>query len=118
MVVVGTEQAREELMEHLHGDFDLEHEHMVEKEGDQAKLLGRTLLKIGRGFAIINDGAYAKDLEKIFDLGSNSKAVTTPAAMEGGATDAPGDGLLDEGRQSKLRTAIGKLLWLAQDRAT
>ena len=114
-IIVGSRKNRAEVMTKLRAKFALKHEHTLEETGDRVKLLGRSLLKTGRGYAMVNEETCVKDLAGIFGLTpGTSKEVTTPTSP----TDrAEGDTTpVDDEKKQELRTAIGKLLWLANDR--
>ena len=79
LLVIGPKKSRDWLISELNQRFDLKHVKYLEKSGDQAKLLGRTLSKTDKGFVLINSPEYAEELAKYFELDMNkSKPITAP----------------------------------------
>ena len=89
MVIVGGRAAQQELIKPLKVDYELKHQDELEKGGDRAQLLGRTLAKTAKGFCFVNDPSYADDSAEIFNLDDKSKGVTTPAVNGSTARPVP-----------------------------
>ena len=113
MVLLAAEGVRNEIVKKLREHYDLKHVHDLKKEGDTAELLGRTLLRTRRGYALYNDAKYAEEVAALVGLRPGSKPVTTPAAPEDGKGDATP---IDEERAAAYRSAVGMPLWAANDR--
>ena len=114
LLVIGPKKSRDWLISELNQRFDLKHVKYLEKSGDQAKLLGRTLSKTEKGFVLISSPEYAEELAKHFDLDMDkSKPVAAPMSP---SEVKKNDQKLDDYKKSQLRAVVGKLLWLAQDR--
>ena len=110
LLVIGPKKSRDWLIAELNQRFDLKHVKYLERSGDQAKLLGRTLSKTEKGFVLINSPEYAEELAKHFDLDMNKSKPIAPSQ------EKEKDPKLDDYKKSQLRAVVGKLLWLAQDR--
>eukprot|EP00971_Amphidinium_carterae_P164138 3253996-Amphidinium_carterae.1 len=115
LVILGTSEIRSEIVNSLREEYKLKHAEIVEKPGDRVKLLGRVLVKTSLGYQLLNDPHHVVELQDLFEMSKNTKGAMTPGEKD---TDEPDD--LDELPQDEchlMRKAIGKLMWLAHDRA-
>ena len=84
LVIFGSKEARERILQDLSADLSLKFVHHIERPGAKGTLLGRTLMKTEKGFAILNDTHYSQELAGVFGLcrpGKTSKEVTTRIAQ-------------------------------------
>eukprot|EP00971_Amphidinium_carterae_P339031 6476627-Amphidinium_carterae.2 len=112
MVIIGSRTERDIVVNQLQEEYEMKHVHHLDAPGEQARLLGRTLIKTERGFALVNDASHVAELQKMFGLSSESKAVTTPAEVE---REGQGEPLSTE-KVAEVRRAIGKIMWISHDR--
>eukprot|EP00971_Amphidinium_carterae_P057789 1142855-Amphidinium_carterae.1 len=104
LVFLGISETRSEIVNSLTEEYRLKHAEIVEKPGDRVKLLGRMLVKTSMSYQLLNDPHHVVELQYLFELSKN--------------TDEQDD--LDELPQDEchlMLKAIGKLMWLAHDRA-
>ena len=86
----------------------------MEKLGDQIFFLGRVIERTARGYWVEANPKYVRDVIAVLGL-EEAKPVTTPSVKRTPTTESLVE--LENERRAMYRTAVGKLLYMCQERA-
>ena len=86
----------------------------MEKLGDKIVFLGRVIERTARGYSVGANPKYTRDVIAVFGL-EDSRPVSTPSVKRTPTTESLIE--LEKEKRAVYRTAVGKLLYVCQERA-
>ena len=84
------------------------------QQNDQAFFLGRVIRRAVRGYSVEANPKYIRDVIAVLGL-EEAKPVATPSVKRTPTTESLSE--LENERRAVYRTAVGKLLYMGQERA-
>ena len=85
----------------------------MEKLGDKIFFLGRVIERTARGYSVEANPKYIRDVIAVLGL-EDSRPVSTPSVKRTAKTESLVE--LESERRAVYRTAVGKLLYMCQER--